>query len=388
MSRHDTVLLVDPVNPVYERDFLFDARAGEGVGDDVNGAWRFLREYFAALNVRVHTADLLASGEVPPAERYAYISAGARTRYRRLASRSDVDALAFFVFECPIVEPRLYDQLDDVDRHFDRLYSYSDAVSLRPFLRKPLEFHEFRLPQPFERVHEDAWSRRDRGFMVMINANKLPRLYVNELYTERLRAVEYFERSGEIDLYGVGWDGPPYQMGETPVPATLRRMDRAVRTHLRRVWPSRDPLRIASLRAYKGKTAAKAETLSRYTFAVCFENMVLPGWVTEKIFDCLLAGTIPIYLGASDIERWVPKECFVDMRSFESYDELREHLRSLSAAQIQGYREAGRAYIGSPQYAPFAPLAFAREIHGLMNGAPTSDEGTGHAPTDATSPDA
>ena len=30
----------------------------------------------------------------------------------------------------------------------------------------------------------------DRGFLAMINANKLPRIYVRELYSERLLAVD------------------------------------------------------------------------------------------------------------------------------------------------------------------------------------------------------
>ena len=99
--------------------------------------------------------------------------------------------------------------------------------------------------------------------------------------------------------------------------------------------------------------------LSGYTFAICFENMAMQGWVTEKIFDCLVAGTIPIYLGAPDIEEWVDPDCFVDMRQFSGYDELREYLLALSPAEIGAYREAGREYFRTERFKPFTKEAFA-----------------------------
>ena len=87
--------------------------------------------------------------------------------------------------------------------------------------------------------------------------------------------------------------------------------------------------------------------------------MVLDGWVTEKLFDCLRAGTVPVYLGAPDVDRWVWPECYVDMRRFTSYEELREFLHSLSPAEIDAYREAAREYFASDEFHPFTKEAFA-----------------------------
>lgn len=55
--------------------------------------------------------------------------------------------------------------------------------------------------------------------------------------------------------------------------------------------------------AYGGEVFSKHDTLSKYKFSVCFENgKNLSGFITEKIFDCFSAGTIPIYWGADNIE--------------------------------------------------------------------------------------
>ena len=147
-------------------------------------------------------------------------------------------------------------------------------------------------------------------------------------------------------------------MGESWVPGTIQRLKRAARTRWKRSRPPRDPLRIAALQAWQGAAASKAEVLSRYTFAICFENMMLDRWITEKIFDCFFAGTIPIYLGAPDITRWVPEDCFIDMRRFTGYPELDMYLKDLSPLQIQAYRTAARDYLRSGAFAPFTKEAF------------------------------
>lgn len=51
----------------------------------------------------------------------------------------------------------------------------------------------------------------------------------------------------------------------------------------------------------------KLGTLRHFRFALCFENCVFPGYVTEKVFDCFLSGCVPIYLGAPDITDFIPK---------------------------------------------------------------------------------
>ncbi len=367
MNRGRTALFIDPIHRRYERDRLFHLAAGAGTGEDINAPWIHLRERLGAAGVRVHTADLLERGAVEPADCNVYVSFGPLHRVRKLTSRHGVVASGFFALECPIVEPKLYLALEGASRWFETMFSFTTGDSLRPFLTAPLDFEQFHLPTAYDRVHEDAWNRGDRGFLVMINANKLPRLSVRELYSERLLAIEYFNRRGEIDLYGMGWDVPPYQMGTTRMPATVQGWRRAAQIRWERFRPPVDPLRVAARAAWRGSVASKAKVLSRYTFAICFENMVLERWITEKIFDCFLAGTVPVYLGAPDITRWVPEECFIDMRRFHGYEELRVHLKGLGPVEIQGYREAAREYLRSESFAPFSKEAFAELLIGIVS---------------------
>ena len=79
----------------------------------------------------------------------------------------------------------------------------------------------------------------------------------------------------------------------------------------------------------------KIETISNYKFTVCFENTQYEGYVTEKMIDCFIAGTIPVYLGAPDVEEFVPKDCFIQYDEFNSLEELEKYLKESNERQLR-----------------------------------------------------
>ncbi|MGH2443366.1 MAG: glycosyltransferase family 10 domain-containing protein, partial [Chloroflexota bacterium] len=61
--------------------------------------------------------------------------------------------------------------------------------------------------------------------------------------------------------------------------------------------------------------------------------------VTEKFFDTLLAGSVPVYLGAPNINQFAPGDrCFIDVADFDEPRLLAEHLLFLSAHPEQFLR--------------------------------------------------
>jgi alpha(1,3/1,4) fucosyltransferase len=350
-SRKVTVFL-DPITQHFERDRLFEQHPY----GDYHTPFLRVREVFAARGVPVHTADLLVGGELK-GETNMYFALGRLGNYRSLAGRSDVLLCALFHFEAPIVHPSVYRGTPEASSYFKRIYSFSSTAALAPFGCGDVALEKFCIPQPFEDVFDRLWERRDRKFLALVSQNKLPVLAVNELYTERLRALEHFSRTTEIDLYGIGWDKMPFRVGERRLPRQVVRLHRLIRESapFGRIHPYETVIK----KVYRGAVASKYETLSGYTFALCYENMILDGWVNEKIFDAFLAGTIPIYLGAPDITDYVPEECFIDKRKFSSYGDLGDFLRSLSPADVQTYKDNAREYLRSSRYRPFTKDAFA-----------------------------
>ncbi len=314
----------------------------------------FLKTHLESLGVPVNTADLLP--ETPGATRNIYVSIGTLDNYRRIRMRPDTTLSALFITETPVVSLPMYKGLRQAQAAFRRVFSVCDDPEVEQFVGGPFECRTFRWPMDIEKVDESLWDNDDRGFLVMINMNKVPRLYWKELFTERMRAVEFFSRTGEIDLYGIGWDKPSMRVGKTRVPWTVRRFQAWLTERWQRWWP--DPLLEAARRAYRGPLETKNETLASYRFTLCFENTVLKGWLTEKIFECFEVGTVPIYWGADDIEQLIPKECFIDMRDFAGYGDLRTYLRSLTTEDVRRYKESARDFLASPRYRPFSRAAF------------------------------
>jgi hypothetical protein len=351
-------------------DRLFDRDSNPYAGDDILAPYVAAREQVQAMGLPVHTADQLPAA--PDGRRHLLISFGAPDRlvqhsvrkYAVLARRPDVRLSAFFAMECPIVEPRMFAALPELQRTFARILSWSDSDALLPFTHQPVRTEHFCWPQSFDAVHDELWATAERGFLLMMNTNKLPRLYVDELYTARLRAVEYFQRFGEIDLYGRGWERMPMRVGKTRTPATLRRIGESLADLKQRLLP--DPVYVAAKAAWRGSAKSKSQTLARYRFALCFENSVLKGWMTEKLFDCFFVGTVPVYWGPPDTLDWVPAECFIDMRQFASFDELRAFLKALTPGQERRYREAARDHLASARFDPFRRRTFAERIAAIV----------------------
>jgi hypothetical protein len=354
-------IYIDPAQKSLLQDRLFDRNTGR-FHSSLIGCLRYMKEIFEPQGVAVHSADLLP----PPngTDRHLYVSIGNYENHERLASRADVFMSAYMVTEAPVVEPRIYEDLCVAPRRFKRVYSCIDAAAITEFVGEPVTTIPLRWPIDFCGVEERQWSRTDRQFLVMINMNKLPRLSKYELFTERMRAVEFFSRTNDIDLYGIGWERASLRMGRTRMPYTFRRMQVAANNWLDRIHP--DPLLVAARKVYKGELETKWDTLSQYDFVLCFENTVLPGWLTEKLFENLRVGTIPIYWGATDISSLVPADCYIDMRQFTGYPELKAYLKSLDRKKIMAYREAGRAFLESPAFTPFSKETFAGIFRDLL----------------------
>ncbi len=65
-----------------------------------------------------------------------------------------------------------------------------------------------------------------------------------------------------------------------------------------------------------GWESAKIRTLSGYKFTIAFENTRLPGWVTEKLIDPLLARSIPIYWGDPEVAEYFNPKAFINCADY------------------------------------------------------------------------
>lgn len=62
---------------------------------------------------------------------------------------------------------------------------------------------------------------------------------------------------------------------------------------------------------YKGIIEKKSSLYNNYDFMICIENYFHKNYITEKIFECLKYGIIPIYIGSPMVKSLIPNDLFI-----------------------------------------------------------------------------
>jgi alpha(1,3/1,4) fucosyltransferase len=188
--------------------------------------------------------------------------------------------------------------------------------------------------QPREKRIDNIPDFSHKKFCMMIQSNYEKKLFPHHvilpefsLYEERAKAASFFAQMGEFDLFGRFWDeNPAWKLRNRTIPDKL-------------------PI------------------MKHYKFCICYENMhSQPGYITERIFECMYAGSVPIYLGAPNITDYVPKECFIDRRAFDSNQDLYQFLRQIDCKTYGSYIEAAIQFLETPEAKRFSARNVAQEV--------------------------
>jgi len=73
----------------------------------------------------------------------------------------------------------------------------------------------------------------------------------------------------------------------------------------------------------------KMNTIRKYKFTLAFENSNDRDYVTEKFFQPLEAGSVPVFFGTSNIADFAPPNSYINAKDFESPKELAKYLKML-----------------------------------------------------------
>jgi hypothetical protein len=242
------------------------------------------------------------------------------------------DRIALFLWEAPAVSPENMDP--QLHKLFPIIFTSHDE------LVDDIKFYKVCVPQmrqfpEFPQVHFDQ-----RKLLVNISMNKFSN-HKDELYSVRRDAIKYFEQAhpDNFDLYGLKWNQPS-TLKERLLP-----------------WLSRSYI------SYRGAVKNKWEVMPNYRFSICYENVRdVPGYVTEKIFDSMRCGCVPIYWGASNINDYVDSDAFIDRRKFKTNAELDNFITNMTEYEYSCYQDAMKKYLNSSRFEKFLPPSFADTI--------------------------
>ena len=284
-----------------------------------------LREHFHSKGIAIHTADFLRKG-LHLSDINEYWSLGILNQYDQFLNRSDVCLKGFILLEPPLVAPKMYSELPRISHVFEKVFVHNtvgSGYSLKGVNQGVL--HSYYWPQPYESEIEPYWSNRERyNKLAVIAGHHHSKWRKPEYYSKRIEAVVELSKYHAIDLFGRGWD-KPFSKNSLWMP------------YLRNYLTIKN--------AYKGPCNSKLELLSKYRFSLCYENMPMQGYITEKIFDCFYAGAIPVYLGAPNINQFIPTEAYIDVADYKSLTDLYRDIASWPIARSEVMREAGKEFL-------------------------------------------
>ena len=322
---------------VLNNDFMLH-NTNATIGDDLLLPIVELGKYLNGLNIKTATLDTLDPKEI---DAYLFFDMpNVSNRYVKAAFSSG-KPLYLLASESPLVRPENFDTI--LHAPFTKVFTYNDSlVDGKKYIKTNYSFY-------FPPVATTNMVRKEK-LCVTIAGKKKPKVLgaYKELYSERIRAIQWFEENHpeDFDLYGVGWGKPKLNLRRILNPFKLFRIIFA-----------------PTYATYKGRVERKRPVLAKYKFSICYENVQnIPGYITEKIFDCFFAGTVPVYLGANNITDYIPKDCFVDKRDFVDYASLYAFMATISENDYSDYLTNIRSFMQSEKTSAFSCDNFVKVL--------------------------
>ncbi|GAB5371579.1 hypothetical protein AAMO2058_001592300 [Amorphochlora amoebiformis] len=82
----------------------------------------------------------------------------------------------------------------------------------------------------------------------------------------------------------------------------------------------------------------KMANIKHFTYTLCHESIERDDWVTEKVYQALAMGSVPIYRGSKQIMDLVPcKGCVINANDFKTAGDLARYLASLKIDEYESY---------------------------------------------------
>lgn len=244
--------------------------------------------------------------------------------------------------ECEVVKPENGDK--NLHEYFTKVFTWNDNIVDNK--------RYFKVGYPNKIPSEIKFDFGNRNKLcTMIAGNKGSRHNL-ELYTERRIAIRWFEKTHptDFDLYGVGWDK---RLFNGSLLGKLNRFDMITKQRLFR----------PNYISFKGNVKSKNDILQKYRFSICYENAKeIPGYITEKIFDCFFSGCIPIYLGDPNINISIPDNTFIDKREFKTYEDLYSYLKNMSYVDYSYYLNSIMKFLKSDKINLFSAEHFVETL--------------------------
>ena len=193
-------------------------------------------------------------------------------------------------------------------------------------------------PYDFDEIKPITTNEGRTKRLVMINSAKFSSGCSSLYGLRRAASKKLFEIGVDYSLYGTNWHMSKVMEVRKRITSLknslLAREKICFQEFISQLW--------YSYPEYKGWVENKFGILSQFQLSLVIENE--QDWVTEKVFDSLYAGAIPIYVGP-DFSKEFPKLEACVIRANANTDDLVRKVRETSADQIARKQIAIREFL-------------------------------------------
>jgi len=312
----------------FDSSFEFNKIFEEKVRDKCTYHWVKLKEALHESNYNLSTIDAYSSSD--KIDFYIFVGFSKKHLKFYIKNRLKPCDCVLIIREPKIIQPLPWKYLRILKHGFSKILTWdlSFVKSNKNAVFLPIFF--FSTDQILNQTNEK------NKFATLI-VGKKSSSEKSELYSFRKKIINYYYKNNlipELDLYGFGWGNK----GED----------------------------IDVLSLYKGTVPNKNEILQNYYFSYCIENSTQPYYLSEKIFDSFLAGTIPIYKGDPLIHEQIPSNSFVNIDDFKTISDLHNYLKRLTKSELECYINNGKNFLLSREAQVFLYNYFINTIKSVI----------------------
>lgn len=295
-------------NKVHFKNAIFDKNSNAGSSYLIAA-----RKLLKRRNITMNTIDLPLD---TPTEKDIYMDVPYPWQIKLwLRIIRNINKNILFILEPPIINP--FNYMKALHYFFPKIYTWKDD------LIDNKKYFKYFFPRLNENLNLKKTSFKQKKLLILMNSNLAPFLpfqllstSTRELYTERIRAVDFFDKNYPDDfcIYGRGWNKP-------------QRFNLIQKLFGYRKYQT-----------YQGGFTEKDKykILSRFKFCLCFENSEVIGYI-EKIIEYSSGECVPIYLGSPNVTNFIPEKTFIDARKFKNYRELAEFISKIDEKTYNTY---------------------------------------------------
>lgn len=339
--RNDPALLQ---NNIFTNDPLY------GMKSD-NYPFKALKEELTKRGIAFNTHDI-----TPPQEADLVICLDEVPAFKKMNVTGKPACL--IISEPPVYAPQNWDPANH--GAFEKVFTYDKDLVTSPKYVHYVFAIDFESHKSFPLVTDELYVRRQLCCLIagalQVTA---PEKGSRSLLYERYKTANYFAKhhSNEFDIYGRNLINQKFEYFKGA--GILRKLKL---TPLVKLVAAQKAKYIKG--AFKGSIPPleKLDYHHRYNFSICYDNSAIRGCISERIFDCFISKSVPVYCGAPDIGDYIPRECFIDRNSFSSYEDLYKFIRSMNYSAYLNYLEAIELFLKSPQITLFTTQHYVNTL--------------------------